>query len=244
MGILVIGIAHAQIGINTDIPFAGSIFHVDSKGNNATTLANKYDDDIIMLSNGNVGVGTTSPSAKLHIKGKLKINTPNLKPESVFLSDNLGVGDWSYFKANKIAIWDLTGPTKTFANNTEVLLNGTSTFSKNDFGEATSSDSEILNGGLVGSAVVIPKGRYLIYPMCDLTGNEYGILKIYKVGSTTPIFYSEYGVLTSGISLPIEFSVKTTLYMTFTAIISNSNLYLAPGYNASYKTQMIIHNIP
>lgn len=55
---------YAQIGINTDNP--QKLFHVDAKGN--TVAASNILDDMVVDENGNLGLGTIDPKAKLHIK--------------------------------------------------------------------------------------------------------------------------------------------------------------------------------
>lgn len=54
----------AQIGINTESP--QGIFHIDGAGN--TSGSSNVSDDVIVKANGNVGVGTVSPTTKLHIE--------------------------------------------------------------------------------------------------------------------------------------------------------------------------------
>ncbi|MBF0576005.1 hypothetical protein [Dysgonomonas sp. GY617] len=53
----------AQIGINTESP--QQIFHIDGSSN--TSGISNISDDVVVDSNGNLGVGVISPTAKLHI---------------------------------------------------------------------------------------------------------------------------------------------------------------------------------
>lgn len=55
--------AFAQVGINTTEP--KGVFHVDAKGN--TQGNSNISDDVIVDSNGNLGIGTLTPQAKVHI---------------------------------------------------------------------------------------------------------------------------------------------------------------------------------
>lgn len=54
----------AQIGINTEAP--QKLFHVDAKRN--TSGSTNVSDDVVVDNNGNIGVGTISPTTKLHIE--------------------------------------------------------------------------------------------------------------------------------------------------------------------------------
>lgn len=67
MGIFSLGILNAQIGINTDQLASGVLVDIDPLGNNASSSLTKFDDDIVIDNNGNVGIGTTTPASKLHI---------------------------------------------------------------------------------------------------------------------------------------------------------------------------------
>lgn len=65
-------IINAQIGINTQN--ALGVFHVDGKGDNTTTTAtDQAENDFIVTANGNVGIGTNTPSYKLSVNGGMDI---------------------------------------------------------------------------------------------------------------------------------------------------------------------------
>lgn len=60
----------AQVGINTTTPYNNSVLHIDAKGNNTSTTTvtpAQAADDIIIDNVGRMGVGTVTPTAKLHI---------------------------------------------------------------------------------------------------------------------------------------------------------------------------------
>lgn len=94
----------AQIGINTELPQA--LFHVDAKSNNNLTgasTATQMLDDVVVTSDGNIGVGTIVPKRKLHIvtggtatspQIGLRIEDGNQALNKVLTSDANGVAKW------------------------------------------------------------------------------------------------------------------------------------------------------
>lgn len=66
----------AQIGINTENPL--SIFHVDGAGDNSTSTITTAQaaNDFIVTTDGNVGIGTVTPTAKLSLNGTWSITDP------------------------------------------------------------------------------------------------------------------------------------------------------------------------
>lgn len=98
-GILFSSLAFSQVGINTPNP-QGS-FHVDGAKDNVSTgvpTVAQQSNDFVVLSNGNVGVGTVNPSNKLDIRsttnGALKIVDGTQGNARVLTSDANGVATW------------------------------------------------------------------------------------------------------------------------------------------------------
>ena len=56
----------AQIGVNTDNPRA--LLHIDGSGNNMVSSGSE--DDVVISTEGNVGIGNTTPETKMSIKTK------------------------------------------------------------------------------------------------------------------------------------------------------------------------------
>lgn len=102
MGICVCNFLQAQVGVNITNP--QGVFHIDPLGD--TVGANNGSDDIIVLNNGNVGVGTLSPSTKLHIKsstaGAIRIEDGTEGLGRVLTSDAQGVGRWEVAKGSLV----------------------------------------------------------------------------------------------------------------------------------------------
>lgn len=95
----------AQVGIKTEKPLG--TFHIDSKGNNTSIpiTATEELDDVIVDENGNVGIGTSSPSVKLHIKttgtssapvSGIKISDGSESDGKVLTSGADGTAVWEY----------------------------------------------------------------------------------------------------------------------------------------------------
>lgn len=98
--------AFSQIGINTENP--RQLFHLDGASSPATTnpstgsvSASQASDDVVIDSSGNMGIGTTSPTAKLHIEGKyLVIQDGSQGERKILMSDEWGFTSW-----NSIPTW-------------------------------------------------------------------------------------------------------------------------------------------
>lgn len=94
----------AQIGINTERPQA--LLHIDAKSNNSLTGVlpdAEVLDDVVITSEGNIGIGTIAPKRKLHIvtggtstspQIGLRIEDGNQGTNKVLVSDANGVAKW------------------------------------------------------------------------------------------------------------------------------------------------------
>jgi hypothetical protein len=84
------------VGINTTKPQGP--FHVDAKGD--TQGGANTSDDVIVDKSGNLGIGTLTPTAKVHIKTDGNINGIRISDESedkgsmLMFQDNTGVVNW------------------------------------------------------------------------------------------------------------------------------------------------------
>lgn len=82
MGMFSFGIIlYAQVGINTKNP--QGIFHIDGRSTTASINpdtgipnATQQLDDVIVLSNGNMGIGTITPSAKIVVEDGATVSSP------------------------------------------------------------------------------------------------------------------------------------------------------------------------
>lgn len=92
--------AHSQVGINIQSPTG--IFHIDPKGNSPTSTT----DDVVVTTDGNLGLGTLSPQAKIHLntastQTALRIVDGNQKSDRVLVSaDAIGGATWGAIKGS------------------------------------------------------------------------------------------------------------------------------------------------
>ena len=98
--LLAVGIAtYSQVGIRTEKPIG--IFNIDGQKDNAGSLtpnAAQQLNDVVVLSNGNTGLGTTAPTQKLDIVTGGTALTP--KPDFRIEDGSQGTNNWeNYFHA-------------------------------------------------------------------------------------------------------------------------------------------------
>lgn len=139
---IIISTISAQVGINTNNP--KGIFHINSAANAATLVA----DDVIVLPNGNVGLGTLSPTEKLHIEvapgqPALRIEDGNQKEGNILLAKD----------GNGNATWGIVRGTGGYSRG----FNTKQTFPHNIFSKAifdTTGNTKIH---------ISTEGKYLVY---------------------------------------------------------------------------------
>lgn len=113
--------ALSQIGINTDNP--QQLFHLDGASSAATTnpengaiSAIQATDDVVINSEGYVGIGTSTPSTQLHISsGSIKIDDGSQQERRVLISDADGNASWGAISGTWFAVLHDGGlpPTQT-----------------------------------------------------------------------------------------------------------------------------------
>ncbi|PXV68895.1 hypothetical protein CLV62_101161 [Dysgonomonas alginatilytica] len=120
IALLASALLHAQVGINIKEP--GGIFHIDPGMNSPTTTT----DDVIVKESGFVGLGTTSPTAQLHLnvpagQTALRVVDGGQLDNRVLVSDVAGYAAWGTMKSSggqQIAL-----PAATYAKSTTTKLN-------------------------------------------------------------------------------------------------------------------------
>lgn len=205
MGIFSIGIGHAQVGINTQNP--QGVFHVDGKGN--TNGTNNVSDDFVINANGNVGIGTTTPQAKLDIIGSMIVNDGTAAKDRILTSDNQGNATWQEFdRSQGISIWKGSATNITFSAITPII---DATHSVSDpmgmnFATSNSSDKKAL--------LSIPAGTYIIIIDFDINVQEYGAMNIVDYATNSNIFTVYYIEQLTGASFMYKFTKTTQIYLS------------------------------
>ncbi len=174
---------NAQIGIYTESP--SQLFHLDAakNNNNAAPTSTTVIDDIVITKDGEMGIGTITPNAKLHLNGSLLIQDGTQKEGYVLVStNNEGLAEWQQKKINKTAEFKISG-TLTAQLGVTAQLTGTTVLSNDEIGLTTGTNS-----------ILFPKGRYLIIINGDVSGiPEYGTLSLRtSKGSYYSNSYSEW----------------------------------------------------
>ncbi|NDW11090.1 hypothetical protein [Dysgonomonas sp. 520] len=94
--LLACSVAYGQVGVNTESP--QGIFHIDGQRN--TNGNTNISDDVVVKTDGNVGIGTNDPQAKVDIRTATQGEGFRLQDGSqgngmVLTSDATGNGKWS-----------------------------------------------------------------------------------------------------------------------------------------------------
>ncbi len=106
IGIFSLGILNAQVGINTRTPFG--IFHIDPNSDTNVTGTSGLSDDVVITSNGQVGIGTIAPSKTLDLRGKFKL-VDGTQSDGYFLtSDANGNASWKKTLQMKDFVYGVT----------------------------------------------------------------------------------------------------------------------------------------
>lgn len=203
MGIFTIGIINAQIGINTQSP--QGVFHIDGKGN--TNGVNNTIDDFIIDANGNVGVGTSTPKAKMDIMGSVIINDGNAVKDLILTSDNLGNAAWKEFDRSRgIAHWTGKATNITFTATDIPIINTTHSVS-DPMGMGFSTSNGTNNLGIL----TVPTGTYIIILDFDVNVQEYGVVRIKNNSNNSSFFSAYYIEQLTGASFLYKFTQPTPI---------------------------------
>lgn len=117
----------AQVGINTED--IRGVFHLDTAAdNNAVISPLSASNDVVITSDGNMGVGTITPTSRLHIKSDSPYSAFRLRTSTstgaVLLGDSSGNAFWGITKGNGGRKFSFLPVATTINNNTtkQILL--------------------------------------------------------------------------------------------------------------------------
>ncbi|SHG47069.1 hypothetical protein [Dysgonomonas macrotermitis] len=208
-----IPVTYAQIGINTNNP--QGVLHIDPQGN--TGGSTNYSDDIVIDTNGNIGLGTLTPQAKFDITGKFRLSDGSGTDftDYILASDASGKALWKNYLIAlryKTIEWKLenTAWPAINASSNIFTMSGTPTL-KSELAVTTTSNS-----------LTIPKGRYLIFMTADIENvSEYAEISLLQNGST--ILSTNYIRALSACTTYIETTTTVTLSIQFKVYDVRSN---------------------
>ncbi|MBF0576006.1 hypothetical protein [Dysgonomonas sp. GY617] len=124
MGLFFIGLIKAQVGINTQSP-QGTL-HIDGQGN--TSGMSNVSDDVLINTKGNIGLGTLSPTARIHSVGSstvapMRITDTKQDAGYLLVSDDMGNASWMAKPFSGGVVYTLVGSAATtYAFNTYTLV--------------------------------------------------------------------------------------------------------------------------
>lgn len=202
---------NAQVGINTKSPLG--VLHIDAQAN--TNGITNTEDDVIVTSEGRLGIGTIAPITALDIRGQLRIVDGSEGVDKVLTAVNSqGLGNWSTPDLkSKIGIWRISNYTiNTYASANEITLKDaktTASYIKND---------EIALAALDNYRLKIPKGKYIVFINQDISNAEYGIYSIKNAADNSIVYQQTYTEWLSGASFILDAATDLTIYLTWKPI--------------------------
>lgn len=193
--ICLFSLGFSQVGIRTNTPIG--VFNIDGAKDNAGSLTPSPDqqlNDVTVLPNGNVGVGTISPTQKLNIQSVKPGDAP--VPGFRLEDGNQGKDKYLLSDDNGVATWKELGSTKS-------IINGSSAKA------AVSSDETSVSYKNTTMAINLTKGKWLLNLgidleiTADLPDNSIYWLKGYLSSSPTSVTQSGFNIVgTQGINTP------------------------------------------
>ncbi|WP_133121703.1 hypothetical protein [Chryseobacterium sp. PMSZPI] len=244
----ILGIGHvvmAQVGISTANP-QGTL-HVDGAKDNPSTgnpSVAQQQNDFIITKAGNVGVGTTTPSAKVEIQTGGVTGTPrpgfklvdgNQKEGRLLMTDDNGLATWQSLTNKNITVWEMGGNTSLNLdsnNNTFSQEKGTGSILYDNLGSTNGS-----------SSVNLPPGRYLIFITHDISGFEYGQFSLKSNNNNVfNTFYGEWlnGTAFANLTAPVN---NITVWFLGSGYNPNTNYYISNYSNVNHYVKLVFFRL-
>lgn len=215
---------NAQIGINTEAPLLSSVLHIDPKSN--TSENNNITDDIIINSQGDLGIGTLNPTSNLTINGTFRMNDGTQKEGRILVSNADGIASWKSIFVNQYVVWELVGK-QTFNDYTSTSLYNSETTS------STLIRNEISGCTISGGVLTLPSGRYLLSINGDMAEGEFCTIDLLINNSIYKSFLAVNSL--GGSSIVLNLSTISKLQLNVTHIQVNTPSYPSLPYNTFYQ---------
>ncbi len=177
---------------------------------------------------GNVGIGTNTPSAKLHVQGTTHINGPAIanggaSGGTMSLANN-GNPSTLLLDANKIQVVNYGFTFPTSATPSSLRLNP---FGGN-VGIGTSNPQSTLNVSTTGENAVRIDGAnpYVLFRHVNDGGSEYGFIRTWTINPFNPAGYHglELGVPPASSGQPAKHLLFSTNYNLRMVVLDNGNV--------------------
>lgn len=195
-----------SVGVNTNFPLGR--LHIDSKGDNtAATTVNSVEtaDDILINTQGHLGIGTANPTNKLHVRGLMKIVDGKQGNFKLFSSINTnGFGEWTDPNniLNPTAIWRVSSSGMNIVAGVNYFP-ASATVTIDDRGIGVFKNNQKLK---------IPKGNYIVIADGEIENVSENVnIKLFSGAITNSLWGADYYEKLSGSSFMLSFSTLTEI---------------------------------
>ncbi|MBD8347826.1 hypothetical protein [Dysgonomonas sp. HGC4] len=243
----------AQIGILTENPL--QVLHIDGMGDNTNPVTDiQQENDVVVTSEGNVGIATINPDRKLTVNGKIQIKDGSQANGKILMSDANGLASWNgnVSVKGKYGSWRLSNRDFLESNGTitshDAGTSGAVNFTFQNTGQVQLTapfqnttypytGSFILPGDAIGltaisNGVHIPQGNYFVVLNGDIVGkSELCTLYIY-VGNTL-YWHVSYAEFLSGVIFLLLVNTPTGVNLSLNWENRPTNVYYWPNTTAN-----------
>lgn len=205
--------------------------------NNARPLSYNFSNRNLVfntqVTDGNVGIGTGNPQAKLDVVGKVKITDGTEQAGRVLTSDANGLASWQ-----SISIGNKTAQVTLSSDNIIVTAVDSSSDAITDNFTPEVYDFQQLESDEIGitadnNGINLPKGKYIIYQSHDFRGAEYCHIQV-KRASDNGILYRTFYEGWLNTSYMINLSQNDGIRFSIKCFVGdrnpNNNYYMTSRY--------------